>query len=202
MTAPDIQIQPGIPDPLRPKAGELLFEAFEGKLGGFLGRDGRGARLMARFMRPAETLSALSPDGTTLYGLAGLKTGGRPFMDGTLSDIAGEYGVFGGLYLAAPTLMTRPLGIEPISASGFTDLRATYGGFQLAMAGFLIWCLRDADRVATGLVAFAFLVGGLAVCRSIGLLVDGMTAPMLAATVFEVGLTGFTLFVRARIATA
>jgi ribosomal protein S18 acetylase RimI-like enzyme len=98
MTAPNILIQPGIPEPLRPRAGELYFDAFEGKLGGILGRDGRGARLMARFMRPAETLSALSPDGATLYGLAGLKTEGRAFMDGTLSDVAGEYGRFGGLW--------------------------------------------------------------------------------------------------------
>ena len=98
MTATDILIQPGIPEPLRARAGALFFEAFEGKLGGFLGRDGRGARLMAQLMQPKETLSALSPDKTTLYGLAGLKTARNSFMDGTFSDMAGEYGRFGGLW--------------------------------------------------------------------------------------------------------
>ena len=109
MTAPDVQIQHGIPENLRDCAGALFFEAFAAKLGGVLGRDGRGARLMARFMQPKETLTALSPDQTRLYGLAGLKTVRSPFMDGTLSDVAGEYGVIGGLWRGVLlTLLEEP----------------------------------------------------------------------------------------------
>jgi len=106
--------------------------------------------------------------------------------------------VFGGIYLLAPELMTRPMGIEPVSPAGFTDLRATYGGFQLGMAGFLWWCLRDPARYGAGLTAFAFLVAALATCRLVGLLVDGFTPAMAGATAFEAGLTGLTLFVRGR----
>lgn len=107
--------------------------------------------------------------------------------------------VFGGIYLFAPELMTRPMGIEPVAPEGFTDLRASYGGFQLGMAGFLGWCLRDPARIGAGLTAFAFLVAALAACRLFGLLVDGFTPTMTAATTFEAGLTAFTLFVRGRL---
>jgi len=107
--------------------------------------------------------------------------------------------VFGGLYLVAPGAIIAPMGIETTSAVGLTDIRATYGGFQLAMAGFLWWCLRDEARLATGLVAFAFLVGGLAACRITGLLLDGFTGEMAAAATLEVGLTLVTLFVRSRL---
>jgi hypothetical protein len=107
--------------------------------------------------------------------------------------------VFGALYLVAPELIMRPLGVEPTAPAGLTDLRATYGGFQLGMGGFLWWCLRDPARYGAGLVAFAFLVAALAICRVIGLLVDGFTGPMAAAAVLEVGLTVFTLFVRGRL---
>ena len=37
--------------------------------------------------------------------------------------------VFGALYLVAPELIMRPLGVEPTAPAGLTDLRATYGGF-------------------------------------------------------------------------
>jgi len=107
--------------------------------------------------------------------------------------------VFGSIYLLAPELMTRPMGIEPVAPEGFTDLRATYGGFQLGMAGFLWWCLRDSARYGVGLTAFAFLVAALATCRLVGLLLDGFTPTMAAAATFEAGLTAFTLFVRGRL---
>jgi hypothetical protein len=110
--------------------------------------------------------------------------------------------VFGGLYVVAPEAITEPMGIQAVTSAGSTDLRATYGGFQLAMAGFLLWCLRDPARIDAGLVAFAFLVGGLAVCRGVGLLIDGISSEMVGAMVMELGLAGFTLFVRARLGSA
>jgi len=110
--------------------------------------------------------------------------------------------VFGAVYLVAPELMTKPLGIASIEAMGWTDLRATYGGFQLGMAGFLWWCLRDPLRTEAGLVAFACLVAALACGRLVGFALDGFTPAMLAAAVLEAGLTVFTLRVRGRLEAA
>lgn len=107
--------------------------------------------------------------------------------------------VFGGVYLVAPELMTKPMGIASIEAMGWTDLRATYGGFQLGMAAFLLWCLQDTARTEAGLIAFACLVGALACGRVVGFMIDGFTPAMLAALVLEAGLAAFTLRVRGRI---
>jgi hypothetical protein len=107
--------------------------------------------------------------------------------------------VFGGVYLVAPELMTRPLGIASIEAMGWTDLRATYGGFQLGMGAFLWWCLREPARTEAGLVAFVCLLTALACGRVVGFVLDGFTLAMFGAFVLEAGLTAFTLFVRGRL---
>ena len=42
--------------------------------------------------------------------------------------------------------------------SALTEIRAFYGGLQVGIGVFLVWCMRLQDRIATGL-----LLGGLAV---------------------------------------
>jgi len=106
--------------------------------------------------------------------------------------------VFGGIYLFDPSLMAGPMGIAATSPAGTNDLRATYGGFQLGMAAFLWWSLREPSRYGAGLVALAAVIGGLGVCRAIGLVVDGPSAGMAFATVFELGLAGVCLHLNAR----
>jgi hypothetical protein len=106
--------------------------------------------------------------------------------------------VFGAAYLLAPEFMTSQMGIQPRTPAGLTDLRATYAGFQLGMAGFLWWCLRDASRYSAGLVAFACVVGGLGASRLIGLIVDGFSWEMVAATAIEAAMAGFALLTLAR----
>ena len=106
--------------------------------------------------------------------------------------------VFGGLYLFDPSIMAEPMGVSATSAAGTNDLRATYGGFQLGMAVFLGWCLRDASRHGAALVGLAAVIGGLGVCRAIGLAVDGVSGTMLGATLFELGWAGLCLFLYAR----
>jgi hypothetical protein len=101
--------------------------------------------------------------------------------------------IFGGLYLVAPSLVFGQTGIEPATAAGLTDLRATYAGFQLGMAGLLYWCLRDETRHAAALVAVACVVGGLALSRVLGLMLDGFSAEMAVAATLETALTGFAI---------
>jgi len=107
--------------------------------------------------------------------------------------------VFGGIYLVSPELMTEPMGIRAVEPAGFTDIRATYGGIQLGMGAFLAWCLRDARRYPAGLMCFGLVVGGLGICRAIGLAVDGPSAQMAAATVLEWGMSGVAFFALSRL---
>ncbi len=47
--------------------------------------------------------------------------------------------VFGLLYLWVPETLTAPAGFGEIGSGGLTDIRATYGGFQLGLGAFLLW---------------------------------------------------------------
>jgi len=103
---------------------------------------------------------------------------------------------FGGAYLVAPAPVMQLSGIAHTSAAGLTDLRATYAGFQLGMAALLLWCLRDPSRYGAGLVAFACVVGGLAITRLLGLLIDGLSVEMAVATTIELAIAGLAIFLR------
>ena len=63
------------------------------------------------------------------------------------------------------------------------------------------WRIHNFVKLTTdaGLVGYACLVGGLAACRVVGLLLDGFSAEMVSASILELGLTAFTLFVRGRL---
>jgi hypothetical protein len=102
--------------------------------------------------------------------------------------------VFGAIYLAAPYTMTDPMGFGQLAPSALTDVRATYGGLQLGMGLFLFWCLAPA-RLRTGLLFTLLSVGALAICRGIGLAIDGdVTSTLRGALIFEVCWTLITLF--------
>jgi len=107
--------------------------------------------------------------------------------------------VFGAIYLFNPHSMTDPMGFGALAPAALTDVRATYGGFQLGMGLFLVWCL-DATRVRTGLLLSLLTVGGVAISRGIGLLIDGDVTSVLQGTIiFEATLTviALILFLRA-----
>ncbi len=79
---------------------------------------------------------------------------------------------FGLLFAAVPGVFTEMAGITATPA-GTTDLRAIYGGFQIGLGVFLIWCGRDPTRIDAGLVAFFLSVGAVGGTRLLGLFVDG-----------------------------
>lgn len=95
MSAPDWSIQRGFPETVRDQAAHLYFEAFAGKLGGLLGRDGRGAAFFQRILNPDFAISALSADGDRLLGIAGFKTAEGSMTAGGLGDLTAIYGWFG-----------------------------------------------------------------------------------------------------------
>lgn len=97
--------------------------------------------------------------------------------------------VFGVLFTFTPARMTDALGYGALAAAAVTDIRATFGGYQLAAAAFLCWCLKPA-RLKIGLM-FMLLAGlPFVVCRNYGLLIDGDVTPTLRGTaLFEAAVT-------------
>ncbi|MBO6902188.1 MAG: GNAT family N-acetyltransferase [Rhizobiaceae bacterium] len=101
MSKPGFIIRDGFPAALRRQAAEIYFQAFEGKIGGILGRDGRGLAFVERVIDPRFAICAVSADGTRLLGIAGFKTTGGAMVGGTMSDLAAIYGWFGACWRAA-----------------------------------------------------------------------------------------------------
>ena len=107
--------------------------------------------------------------------------------------------LFGLVYLFAPASLTLPAGFGELPAGGLTDVRATYGGFQLGMGIFLLWAATDEARVRTALLLMVLSIGAVGLSRAIGLTLDGsLNAFHTAGLITEVSLTAFTLFVLSR----
>jgi len=97
-TMSDYKIVEHVPQHLVGQAAELHFQAFSGKIGGILGRDGRGEAFFADILDPAFGICAVSDDGHQLLGVAGYKTAQGSLIGGGLKDIMKHYGMFGGIW--------------------------------------------------------------------------------------------------------
>ncbi|MAG32486.1 MAG: hypothetical protein CL908_16510 [Deltaproteobacteria bacterium] len=104
--------------------------------------------------------------------------------------------VFGLAYLLAPAALTEPAGFGELSATAMTDVRATYGGFQIGMGAFLVWAARAEERHKGALVLVALSIGAVFFSRLAGLALDGELNEFHASgLVTESILTALTLFV-------
>ena len=61
--------------------------------------------------------------------------------------------------------------------SALTEIRAFYGGLQVGIGVFLVWCMRLQDRIATGLLLGGLAVGGAGLARALGVFLDGAPTP-------------------------
>lgn len=69
----------------------------------------------------------------------------------------------------------------PATASGLTDMRATYGGVQLAM-GILLWVLASNPLwLKPGLIGVFAAMVGMASGRALGMVIDGSPNVMMWA---------------------
>jgi hypothetical protein len=120
-------------------------------------------------------------------------------LDRTIVSIAGPLSIISGLACAvAPDTL---LGMAGVSAtpSGLTDLRAIYGGFQIGLGAFLLWCRSDPARTAAGLLVLGLVVGCVGALRVLGLLVDGEPNAFHAVNLaFEVGTAALVAFAIAK----
>jgi hypothetical protein len=119
---------------------------------------------------------------------------------------AAAYGVFGVRWLVDPAGMAGPLGISLANADATSDARAVYGGLELGLAVLLVICAARRDLRTFGLLAATCTLGGLGVCRLIGVGVDpaitGATWQLLATDVLGIAMNGALLVAALRAAPA
>jgi hypothetical protein len=124
-------------------------------------------------------------------------------LDRTIVSIGGPLAIISGLVCAAaPDTLAEMAGITA-SPSGLTDLRAIYGGLQIGLGAFLLWCRSDPARTTAGLLALGLAVGCVGALRVLGMLVDGEPNAFHAANLtLEVATTALVVFAMARRRTA
>lgn len=115
-----------------------------------------------------------------------------------LTVIAVILTIFGLLYLVSPQTLTGIASIEA-TASGLTDIRATYGGFQIGFALFLFWSCRSERRLAGALMATGIVFCCVGLSRIYGIIVDGELSTFnLIGLAFEIALTVVCAFLYRR----
>lgn len=102
--------------------------------------------------------------------------------------------IFGGIYLVSPEQIATVAGLQ-FNASGLTDIRATYGGFQIGFGLFLGWCLRNELRYPVALVSIALIFSCVGLGRLYGLLTDGEPSTFnFIGLTFEFAITALSLW--------
>ncbi|MBK8249955.1 MAG: DUF4345 domain-containing protein [Gemmatimonadetes bacterium] len=87
--------------------------------------------------------------------------------------------VIGVGFIAVPVSWAESVGIVLPTAMARTDLRATYGGFDLAFGLFLAACAHRPAWHAPGLYAAALALGGFGLTRLAGHVLDGPLDPFM-----------------------
>jgi hypothetical protein len=80
---------------------------------------------------------------------------------------------FGAAGLLAPAAVVGGVGIDLGSGDALADVRATYGGAQIGIGLFFLYCSRAGARVGPGLIALALIAAGFGLARSAGIVLDG-----------------------------
>jgi hypothetical protein len=107
--------------------------------------------------------------------------------------------LFGLGYLFAPMQMLAPMGFTELKPSALTDIRATYGGLQIGVGLFLLYCLPPA-RMRTGLVFSVLSIAAVALSRVTGLALDRDITQTLQYTAgLEIGLAVVALVLLLRL---
>jgi hypothetical protein len=120
-------------------------------------------------------------------------------LDRTIVSIGGPLAIVSGLVCATATEPLLSMAGITASASGLTDLRAIYGGLQIGLGAFLLWCRSDPARTTAGLLALGLAIGCVGALRVLGLLVDGEVNAFHAVNLaFEAATTGVVLLAMRR----
>lgn len=84
-----------------------------------------------------------------------------------------------GVWLLINPMALAGVGIPADSPIARVEIRAMYGGLELGIAAFLLWCAAVPAWRRVGLVAAALMVGGIALGRGLGILLEGGAEPLM-----------------------
>ena len=68
--------------------------------------------------------------------------------------------------------MVGLVGVVPGGPGSELELRAMYGGLEIGIGAFLLWCVANKTTVRIGLMCVAATVGGLGLTRLAGIVMD------------------------------
>lgn len=106
----------------------------------------------------------------------------------------------GVLFLVAPVRWAAAVEIALPTAMARTDMRATYGGFDLAVGVFLALCARRDAWLRVGVVAMGLVAAGFGFGRLTGILIEGTASPLMATfAIIETATVVFALVVLRRL---
>ena len=96
---------------------------------------------------------------------------------------------FGLAFLWAPLETMAAAGLSLEGALAATELRAFYGGLEVALGLLILACALRAERLRDGLVLSLAIYGGIGLARLAGMLIEGSDTPFLRfALATELGL--------------
>ncbi len=72
----------------------------------------------------------------------------------------------------------------PTSTSGLIDMRATYGGMSIAFAILLWYMQQNRHTIKPAIIAINLMVGGMALGRIAGIIIDGSANNMMYIYLF------------------
>jgi len=110
------------------------------------------------------------------------------------------FAFFGTISVLWPKEIAAAADIELPTATARIDFAATYGGLELGIAAFLVFCAQRNERVRLGLLATAFCIAGFALTHAIGIvLAKGDVRPILyLVLVFEMSGVALSLWAAQR----
>lgn len=79
---------------------------------------------------------------------------------------------FGLMLFIAPERLDG-VGLDVLSADARIEVRGFYGGLELGIGAFTLWCAFAAERFRPGLMLTAMSLGGLAAGRLVGIAIEG-----------------------------
>lgn len=107
---------------------------------------------------------------------------------------------FGFSYLFFPAEMIALSGMEIPTATAKADVWAIYTGIQIGFGLYLLLCSRNLELYKAGLLSIVFILGGVAIGRTLGVLkFEAYDIYSLSAFAFEWAGTFVALWLNARL---
>ncbi|WP_203142047.1 DUF4345 family protein [Marinobacter mangrovi] len=117
---------------------------------------------------------------------------------------AAIFALYGIAFIVLPETLSRMVtGEIPASATGLTDMRATYGGMSLGIGIVLLILTLKTETLRLGVLGVVILMLGMAGGRSVGLVIDGVASQtMVTYLMLELAMAALAFWVLVRSGTS